>query len=161
MAQIGRPGLSATKKAELWARFKAGESFTAIGRALGKPAGSIYWRRPWARWDCTAGPSPGGWCVDQRRARSHLAGAFGGGVRARVEPIAGTSAVDDQSRDCSECWPSPVPCPERMPVRGIKRSGPSSVVWRPSLHSEWWSPQAPRQLVAGADRRLAREHVSG
>lgn len=42
MAQIGRPGLSATKKAELWTRFKAGESFTAIGRALGKPAGSIY-----------------------------------------------------------------------------------------------------------------------
>ena len=42
MAQIGRPGLSATKKEELWARFKAGESFTAIGRALGKPVGSIY-----------------------------------------------------------------------------------------------------------------------
>ena len=42
MAQMGRPGLSAGTKAELWARFKAGESFTAIGRALGKPVGSIY-----------------------------------------------------------------------------------------------------------------------
>jgi hypothetical protein len=31
MAQIGRPGLSSGKKEELWARFKAGESFTAIG----------------------------------------------------------------------------------------------------------------------------------
>ncbi len=42
MAQLGRPGLSAGKKDDLWARFKAGESFTAIGRALGKPVGSIY-----------------------------------------------------------------------------------------------------------------------
>ncbi len=42
MAQIGRPGLSAGKKDELWARYKAGESFTAIGRALCKPVGSIY-----------------------------------------------------------------------------------------------------------------------
>ena len=42
MAQIGRPGLTPGKKEELWARFKAGESFTAIGRALGKPVGSIY-----------------------------------------------------------------------------------------------------------------------
>lgn len=42
MAQIGRPGLSAERKYELWARFKAGESFTTIARALGKPVGSIY-----------------------------------------------------------------------------------------------------------------------
>ena len=42
MAQIGRPGLSAKTKDELWTRFRAGESFTAIGRALGKPVGSIY-----------------------------------------------------------------------------------------------------------------------
>jgi IS30 family transposase len=42
MAQIGRPGLSLHQKEDLWKRFKAGESFTAIGRALGKPVGSIY-----------------------------------------------------------------------------------------------------------------------
>ena len=42
MAQIGRPGLSTGKKMEWWARFTAGESFTAIARALGKPVGSIY-----------------------------------------------------------------------------------------------------------------------
>jgi IS30 family transposase len=42
MAQIGRPGLSAAKKDELWARFKGGESFTAIGRALGTHVGSVY-----------------------------------------------------------------------------------------------------------------------
>lgn len=42
MAPRGRPGISAAARAELWTRFKAGESFTAIARALGKPVGSIY-----------------------------------------------------------------------------------------------------------------------
>ena len=42
MALMGRPGLSQAKKDELWSRFTAGETFTAIARALGKPVGSIY-----------------------------------------------------------------------------------------------------------------------
>lgn len=35
-------GLTAAQRAELWARRKAGESLTAIGRALGKQEGSIF-----------------------------------------------------------------------------------------------------------------------
>ena len=42
MAQMGRPGLSATQKRELWDRWKSGESLSDIGRALGKHAGSIH-----------------------------------------------------------------------------------------------------------------------
>jgi IS30 family transposase len=42
MARIGRPGLSAEQKRELWARWKAGESLSDIGRALGKHAGSVF-----------------------------------------------------------------------------------------------------------------------
>lgn len=42
MQRTGRPGLSDTQKDELWQRFGAGETFTAIGRALGKHAGSIF-----------------------------------------------------------------------------------------------------------------------
>src|ERR1700674_2644353 len=42
VARIGRPGLSAVKKKEVWARWKAGESLSEIGGALGKHAGSIY-----------------------------------------------------------------------------------------------------------------------
>ena len=42
MAQIGRPGLSAERKAELWERWKNGESLSAIGIALGKHAASIF-----------------------------------------------------------------------------------------------------------------------
>ena len=42
MRPIGRPGLSDAQKDELWQRFRDGETFTAIGRALGKHAGSIF-----------------------------------------------------------------------------------------------------------------------
>ncbi len=42
MAQMGRPGLSATQKLELWRRWKEGQSLTEIGNALGKQAASIH-----------------------------------------------------------------------------------------------------------------------
>lgn len=42
MAQLGRPGLSAGQKAELWRRWKNGQSLSDIGRALGKHAGSVH-----------------------------------------------------------------------------------------------------------------------
>lgn len=42
MAQMGRPGLSASQRAELWQRWKAGQSLSDIGRALGKHAGSVH-----------------------------------------------------------------------------------------------------------------------
>jgi IS30 family transposase len=42
MAQRGRPGLSASEKADLWKRWKEGETLSEIGRALGKNAGSIH-----------------------------------------------------------------------------------------------------------------------
>jgi IS30 family transposase len=42
LAQLGRPGLSAAQKRELWQRWKSGQSLSEIGRALGKHAGSIY-----------------------------------------------------------------------------------------------------------------------
>lgn len=42
MGQMGRPGLSAAQKADLWQRWKQGQSLSEIGRALGKHAGSIH-----------------------------------------------------------------------------------------------------------------------
>ena len=42
MAQRGRPGLSASEKADLWKRWKEGQTLSEIGRALGKHAGSIH-----------------------------------------------------------------------------------------------------------------------
>lgn len=42
MARMGRPGLSSTQKAELWQRWKSGQSLSDIGKALGKHAGSVH-----------------------------------------------------------------------------------------------------------------------
>lgn len=42
MATMGRPGLSASQKADLWQRWKDGQSLSEIGNALGKHAGSIH-----------------------------------------------------------------------------------------------------------------------
>ena len=42
MGEMGRPGLSAAQKAELWPRWKQGQSLSEIGRAFGKHAGSIH-----------------------------------------------------------------------------------------------------------------------
>ena len=42
MGPMGRPGLSAAQKAELWHRWKQGQSLSEIGRAFGKHAGSIH-----------------------------------------------------------------------------------------------------------------------
>lgn len=42
MAQMGRPGLTASQKADLWHRWKHGQSLSEISRALGKNPGSIH-----------------------------------------------------------------------------------------------------------------------
>ena len=42
MARTGRPGLSHDQKSELWRRWKAGETLSDIGRALGKHATSVF-----------------------------------------------------------------------------------------------------------------------
>ncbi len=42
MARTGRPGVSAEQKKELWCRWKAGETLSEIGRALGKHAASVF-----------------------------------------------------------------------------------------------------------------------
>jgi IS30 family transposase len=42
MGQRVRRALSASQKAELWKRWKDGETLSDIGRALGRPAGSVF-----------------------------------------------------------------------------------------------------------------------
>jgi IS30 family transposase len=42
VAQLGRPGLTPQRKAELWKRWQQGESVSEISRALGKNVGSIF-----------------------------------------------------------------------------------------------------------------------
>lgn len=42
MAQIGRPGLSAGQKSEVWQRWRSGESLSDIGRAINKHPASVF-----------------------------------------------------------------------------------------------------------------------
>lgn len=42
MTLMGRPGLTDKQRAELWERWKKGESLSDIGRAIGKHAGSVF-----------------------------------------------------------------------------------------------------------------------
>jgi IS30 family transposase len=42
MAHLGRPGLPTVQKADLWQRWKQGQSLSEIGRAFGKHTGSIH-----------------------------------------------------------------------------------------------------------------------
>jgi transposase, IS30 family len=42
MAQMGRPGLSAWQKDQVWQRWRKGESFSEISRAVGRAPGSIF-----------------------------------------------------------------------------------------------------------------------
>lgn len=42
MAKIGRPGLPSARRQEVWDRWKAGDSISEIGRAVGSPPGSIF-----------------------------------------------------------------------------------------------------------------------
>ena len=42
MPRTGRPGLTHREKRELWYRWKAGQTLSEIGRALGKHAGSVH-----------------------------------------------------------------------------------------------------------------------
>lgn len=42
MARPGRPGMSDEMKADLWRRWKAGESISVISRQIGKPPGSVF-----------------------------------------------------------------------------------------------------------------------
>jgi IS30 family transposase len=43
MAQTGRPGLAPVQMAELWQRWKAGQSMNGIGQALGRDRSSIHY----------------------------------------------------------------------------------------------------------------------
>ena len=42
MAKLGRPGMSDQSRAQLWAMWVAGKSFSEISRAIGYPPGSIF-----------------------------------------------------------------------------------------------------------------------
>src|SRR5438309_1203680 len=100
MAQLGRPGLSVEQKKDLWVRWKAGESLSTIGRALGRHAGSIHGvlasrggRGATAAHAVVAG-------AHQCRARGYLTGTGSESLTALDCVRTPPSPIDHQSRDC-------------------------------------------------------------
>lgn len=104
-------GLSIGAKAELWARWKAGESMSDIGRALGKHPGSIF----------TFLAVQGGIVrAPRRRAARALASdereqisrglAAGQTIRAIARELhrPAPTGIDDQSRGCASWRPDPL-----------------------------------------------------
>src|SRR5437879_7002803 len=79
-------GFTAAEKAELWDRWKRGESLKAIGRAFGKPSSSIYFL-----------VAPHGGIRPAQRRRSRLALTL-----AEREVISrGVSSTNDHVRPCN------------------------------------------------------------
>ena len=72
MTQSKRGRLSATQKADLWSRWKAGQSLNEIGRALGKDHVVVHFLLAQSWWDCTARPSAIAANADTGRTRRHL-----------------------------------------------------------------------------------------
>jgi len=103
MAERGRPGMSAEAKTQVWERVKAGESYTSFGRALGKPAGSIYSVVLTHGGIAPAVPNVRGARVDECRQRSDLAGHRRRGLAPSDRAKAGPRAFDDESRDYAKC----------------------------------------------------------
>jgi hypothetical protein len=92
-------GFDAVAKAELWERWRRGESPKAIGRAFGKPSSSIYFQVAphWGDTSCAEAAFPAG--IDAFGARGDFARHCGGPIDALDSQVAGSRAVDGKSGD--------------------------------------------------------------
>jgi hypothetical protein len=92
-------GFDAVAKAELWERWRRGESPKAIGRAFGKPSSSIYFQVAPHGGDktCAEAAFPAG--IDAFGARGDFARHCGGPIDALDSQVAGSRAVDGKSGD--------------------------------------------------------------
>ncbi len=145
MAHWDRPGLTAEQKREMWSRWKAGQSLSEIGRALGKERSSIHRmvasagdtcrRRVVARPGCCRPPSGrrsrAAWPRASRCARSPP--APGGLLRRSAGRSPATVAAIGTERSRRTSGPGSVPTARSRASSPRHRSCGSS--WRPSSHS--------------------------
>ncbi len=104
MAQMGRPGLSTAQKAELWQRWKQGQSLSEIGRLLGKHAGSIHG----VVWRVHSFPSAAvPVSVDRSRTRKHFSRSGNGEFPPADCRAAWASIVDHQPGNPPSWWSPP------------------------------------------------------
>ena len=160
MSQMGRPGLSAERKAELWDRWKNGQSLSEIGSALGKHAASIF-----------GVVARNGGIAPATRRRSRLALTMSEREEiSRASPREQRSArLQLQSRDhhrrSAERSRAMVVQPGTVPLRqnrkhGIKRDDRSCAYWLEIAdYSESWRVSCnwighPSKLRVGSRRTL-------
>jgi len=160
MAQLGRPGLSASQKTEMWRRWKAGESHSDIGRALGKLPASIHGTIRLQ-----------GGIVPRPRSRSSRAltwedrGDLAGNRRRSVDAgdrsVHRPCAFDSFPRDRSQWGCEDVPRGDRG-RSGMRKSAPPEVLSTrddPATASRRVY-EAPAEVVSGADLRVVEAGVS-
>jgi hypothetical protein len=148
----------------LWVRWKAGDTFDAMGQAFGCSLFTSYdlIRRSGGVPPCPRRRSPRVLSTLEREEISRaLAGARGPGVAARDRAAARACAVDDQSRD-STAWRSD-PLSRDHGRRPSVAAGASAQAVPPGDASPLVSRrrgEAAGRLGTAADRGLAREHLS-
>jgi IS30 family transposase len=135
MAQMGRPGLSTSQKAELWRRWKSGQSLSDIGRALGKHAASIH---------CVVS-SQGGFFPPTRR-RSQLALS----VAEREEISRGIAAGDSMRGIAAALQRAPSTVSREIRRNGGRRRYRASA----ADESAWGRARRPKRCRLAVKRRL-------
>jgi IS30 family transposase len=141
MDQRFRRGFTAAEKAELWERWRQGESLKAIGRAFGKPSSSIYFQ-----------VAPHGGIRPAPRRRSRLALTL-----SEREEISRGSAVHQSARSMARLLgrsPSTV-------SREISRNGGHDG-YRAALADEkaWVRSRRPKRCKLANNPRLRQAVVS-
>ena len=92
---------SASEQAELWRRWKAGETIAAISRAMGRSDPDLAGGGAGARRDCSAGTLPLSAGIDTGRARGDLARAWCSPIDSPDCRASWAIAIDGQPRDCA------------------------------------------------------------
>ena len=153
MERVRRPYMSAAEKAEVWRRWKRGESVSDIGRALGRIRKSVHrviaahgGVPPRARTRSTVGADGGRARGDLTRAGHRLL------VEAHRRP-AWARPVDRQPGSATTWGPDALSGIDgRMSARGIERGAPSGAGWRPNQRCAASWPRS--SLTIGRRSRL-------
>lgn len=135
MTQLGRPGLSSSQKVELWERWKSGQSFSDIGRALGKHPASIH-----------GVVSDKGGFVPPTRRRSQLALSL-----AEREEISRGIAADDSMRKIAAVLAR---APSTVSREIARHGGRKKYRANSADEAAWDHARRPKLCRLAANRRL-------
>lgn len=143
MAQVSTRGLSASQRTELWERWKAGQTLSDIGNALGKHAASIF----------ATATAYGGIALRLRRRsrlaltleeREEISRGLAAGDSIRTIAAGLGQAPSTVSREIRRhSAGSPYRAPPPMRGRGRAHGAQKHVAWHANVdYSEWLRPSS-------------------